>query len=118
MKLKEALYSDIRKEGVAEELHALLCKIPPLKKYEDSKKIPIEVLEKLLRKFEEKYDVRLQYIMPTYQKETNSHYYSCSVKTDSTHDWIGTVHGITIYECFVKLVLMCYGYSRSKRESE
>lgn len=121
MKLKDALISDVRKEGVWEALHELLFKIPPLKKYEPDGEIPLEKLEKLMWLFDEKHGVQLQYIMAIPQKASrNSNkmyecYYSCSIKNKHNQSWVGTVQGLTIYECYVKMVLLSYGYIRSKK---
>lgn len=119
MKLKEAIICDVRKEGVWEELHTLLFKIPPLKKYGPVGNVPLESLEKLMRLFDEKYGVRMQYIMNVPQKtskNTNLPYYSCSVKSKHTNEWIGSVNGLTIYECFVKMVLLSYGFIKSQEK--
>lgn len=121
MKLKEALISDVRKEGVWEELHNLLCKIPPLKKYSSDNRVPIEKLEKLMWLFDEKYGVRMQYIMLIPQKslrgnhKVDEYFYSCSIKNKHDQSWVGTVHGQTIYECYVKMVLLSYGHIKSKQ---
>lgn len=117
MKLKEAINADTRKEGVWEGLHELLFKIPPLKKYEQSGSVPLEKLEKLMKLFSEKHGVQIQYIMcfPQESKDDKVVFsYSCSIKERHTHEWLGTVYGLTIYECFVKMVLFSYGYIKKK----
>lgn len=122
MKLKDALISDVRKEGVWEELHEMLFKIPPLKKYGPVGNVPLEKLEKLMWMFNEKYGVQMQYIMLIPQKaprgsnELDGYFYSCSVKNNHDQSWIGTVYGRTIYECYVKMVLLSYGYIKSKQK--
>lgn len=115
MKLKDALICDVRTKGVWDELHELLFKVPPLKKYGPNGPIPLEKLEKLMWVFNEKYGIQLQYIMTVPQKGMDGFYYSCSLKTNHNNTWIGTVYGITIYECFVKMVLLSYGYIKSKQ---
>lgn len=118
MKLKDAIICDVRKEGVWDELIELLYKIPPLKKYE-GKKVPLEKLESLMLIFYEKYGVKLQYIMFSPQKTKageNESYYSCSLKGKDDHTWLGTVYGKTIYECYVKMVLLSYGYVKKQKK--
>lgn len=119
MNLKEALIADVRKEGVWEELHELLFKIPPLKKYGPVGKVPLESLEKMMQMFNDKYGIQLQYIMAFPQlveKNKEMFSYSCSIKEKDTHQWIGTVYGLTIYECFVKMVLLSYGHAKKKQK--
>lgn len=121
MKLKDALICDVRKDGAWDGLNELLFKIKPLAKYEEVGEVPLESLEHLLEVFYEKYGVQLQYIMPTHQKlaedsDEVKHYYSCSLKDRYTHKWIGSINGITIYECYVKVVLLAYGYIKSKQK--
>ena len=121
MKLKEALIADVRKEGVWDELHEWLFKIPPLKKYEEDGVIPIDALEKCMRIFEEKYGIQLQYIMNIPQAASKRQnevgfYYSCSLKEKTAKNWIGTVYALTIYEAIVKMVLLSYGHIKSKQK--
>ena len=120
MKLKDAIIADVRKEGVWEELHELLFKIPPLKKYGPVGDIPLEKLEKLMWVFYEKYGIQMQYIMFVPQKAIKDNkkidtcYYSCSIKNKHDNSWIGSVQGLTIYECYVKMVLLSYGYIKKQ----
>lgn len=117
MKLKDALIADVRKEGVWEGIHELLFKIPPLKKYGPAGDIPLEALEKVMRVFDTKYGVQMQYIMNIPQKNIQKEdifHYSCSIKNKHTNQWIGTVHGLSIYECFAKMVLLSYGYIKKQ----
>ena len=117
MKLKDAIIADVRQEGVWEALHSLLFKIPPLKKYGPEGDVPLEVLEKVMRVFDEKHGIRLQYIMPIPQKSTKDKpkfYYSCSLKSTRTNNWIGTIYGLTLHECFVKMVLLSYGHIKKQ----
>lgn len=119
MKLKDAIISDVRKEGVWEELHRLLFKIPPLKKYGPVGNVPIEALEKVMQVFEIKYNVQMQYIMWVPQKKLDDFsmfHYTCSLKNNSTNEWIGSVYAMSIYECFVKMVLLSYGFIKSKQK--
>ena len=120
MKLKEALVCDTRKEGSWEGINALLFKIPPLKKYESEGEVPLEALEKMLWVFAQKYNAQFQYMMPVIKKledKESINYYSCSFKTRD-HQWIGTVHGVTLHECFAKGVLMCYGHIKRNEKNE
>ena len=117
MKLKEAIIADTRRDGVWDELHALLFKIPPLQKYESNGKIPLDKLEKLMRVFHIKHGVQMQYIMCNPQQDKDGETivsYSCSLKESGTHKWIGTIYALTIYECFVKMVLLSYGYIKKR----
>lgn len=123
MKLKDALICDVRKEGAWDGLNDLLFQIKPLSKYKDAGHVPLDKLEQLLKVFYDKYGVQLQYIMPIHQKlaedsDEVKHYYSCSLKDRHDHKWIGSVSGITIYECYVKVVLLAYGYIKANQKRQ
>lgn len=108
-KLAEAVHGDYRKPEVREFIQEKLKKIPALSNIEGI--VSLELLERVLIKINKKYKVALQYIMPNIQKD-GQFYYSASFKRTDTHEWVGTVNGVSIYEIFAKGVLMAYSYAK------
>lgn len=103
MTTEQILALDMRVDGNREKLQKVLSKIKPFAKYE---KVPLEMIEKLIGKMCRKYNVRVQYMFIT--RNDDCDYYTLSVKRDDTHEWIGSVYGITLYEVFAKLAVMLY----------
>lgn len=107
---KVALINMLNKEN-EERLQKLLKEIKPLQKYADYDKIPFEKIEKTVKMMCIKYCFSLQYLM--FEKKENGDYnYYMSVKRDDTHQWIDSVHGITIYEVFAKMAIIMWRYAK------
>lgn len=111
MTTDQILSLDMRDAESAEKLQKALKKIKPFSKEEG--KVRLELIEKFLLKICRKYVLKIQYIMPSMLTETM--YYSLSVKRDDTHEWQGSVYGMTIYEVFAKAAVLLY--SKVKKEN-
>lgn len=112
MKTNEILNLDCRKEENKEIIQKVLRKIKPLSKYPEGEQIPLEAIEKVVDAIVKKYEIVPQYMMMSYQ-ESKSSLYSISVKTTTDHSWLGSVHGISLYEVFAKLTIKMYSEVKS-----
>lgn len=115
MNIQKLILSDIRKDGVHEEIQATLRRVKPLKRYADIEEdIPFEVLEKVFVKIQEKYNIRMQYIMVRAGEDESPSSYTLSMKEMKTHQWVGTVYGLTMYELFAKAILLSVAYVKKR----
>lgn len=106
MKTEDILNLDCRKEESKEIIQKALKKIKPLSKYSDE--VPLEAIEKLIGVLTKKYSIRIQSINLSFVEENGSLYYSCSIKEDDEHQWLGNCYGITIYELLSKVAIKLY----------
>lgn len=115
MKTEQILNLDYRKEESQEIIQKVLRKIKPLSKYSDESNVPIEAIEKLVRVLVQKYEITPQWMSMSYFEPTIGIYgiYSISVKTTTDHKWLGTVHGMCLYEVFAKLAIKMYSEVKS-----
>ena len=115
MKTEQILKLDYRKEESQEIIQKVLRKIKPLSKYSDESNVPIEAIEKLIRVLVQKYEITPQWMTMSYFEPTIGIYgiYSISVKTTTDHKWLGSVHGMCLYEVFAKLAIKMYSEVKS-----
>ena len=105
MKTEDILNLDYRKEENQEAIQRVLRKIKPLSKFSDDENIPFEKLEKLIGLYQNKYAIKIQYIIPNYE---GSIIYSASLLRSDNFKWIGNVYGMCMYELFAKIAIkMC-----------
>lgn len=105
MKTEDILNLDYRKEENQEAIQRVLRKIKPLSKFSDDEIIPFEKLEKLVGLYQNKYAIKIQYIMPNYE---GSIIYSASLLRSDNFKWIGNVYGMCMYELFAKIAIKMY----------
>ena len=106
MKTEQILNLDFRKEENKEIIQKVLRKIKPLSKYSDEE-VPLEAIEKTIKVLTNKYDIMPQWMGMNYQEPVLG-IYSIGVKTASSHEWIGNVYGMCVYEVFAKLAIKMY----------
>lgn len=82
-----------------------LKKIKPFKKVNGD--VPIELLEKLIYKYEMKYSVMIDYICPIFMFEAEP-MYSVKVRNTDTREFLPSVYGTSIYETLCKVCLLYY----------
>ena len=71
MKTEDILNLDYRKEENQEAIQRVLRKIKPLSKFSEDENIPFEKLEKLIGLYQNKYAIKIQYIIPYYKRFHN-----------------------------------------------
>lgn len=112
MKTDQILNLDYRKEESKKIIQKVLRKIKPLSRYSDERDVPIEAIEKLIRVICQKYEIMPQWMSMSYHERTLC-IYSIGIKTTTDHKWLGTVHGMCLYEIFAKLAIKMYSEVRS-----
>ena len=105
MKTEDILNLDYRKEENQEAIQRVLRKIKPLSKFSEDENVPFEKLEKLIGLYQNKYAIKIQYIMPNYE---GSIIYSASLLRSDNFKWIGNVYGMCMYELFAKIAIKMY----------
>lgn len=105
MKTEDILNLDYRKEENQEAIQRVLRKIKPLSKFSEDENIPFEKLEKLIGLYQNKYAIKIQYIIPNYE---GSIIYSASLLRSDNFKWIGNVYGMCMYELFAKIAIKMY----------
>lgn len=105
MKTEDILNLDYRKEENQEAIQRVLRKIKPLSKFSEDENIPFEKLEKLIGLYQNKYAIKIQYIMPNYE---GSIIYSASLLRSDNFKWIGNIYGMCMYELFAKIAIKMY----------
>ena len=105
MKTEDILNLDYRKEENQEAIQRVLRKIKPLSKFSDDENIPFEKLEKLIGLYQNKYAIKIQYIIPNYE---GGIIYSASLLRSDNFKWIGNVYGMCMYELFAKIAIKMY----------
>lgn len=117
MKTDDILNLDYRKEESRETIQRVLRKIKPLSKFSEENDVPLEAIEKAIRVMVNKYDITPQWLMMSYHEQTIS-IYSIGVKTTNTHEWLGNVYGMCLYEVFAKLAIKIYSEIKSGKVPE
>ena len=105
MKTEDILNLDYRKEENQEAIQRVLRKIKPLSKFSDDENIPFEKLEKLIGLYQNKYAIKIQYIIPNYE---GSIIYSASLLRSDNFKWIGNLYDMCMYELFAKIAIKMY----------
>ena len=105
MKTEDILNLDYRKEENQESIQRVLRKIKPLSKFSEDENVPFEKLEKLIGLYQNKYAIKIQYIIPNYE---GSIIYSASLLRSDNFKWIGNVYGMCMYELFAKIAIKMY----------
>ena len=112
MKTDEILNLDYRKEESQEIIQRVLRKIKPLSKFSEENDVPIEAIEKAIRVMVNKYAITPQWMTMSYHEHVLG-IYSIGVKTSDTHQWLGNVYGMCLYEVFAKLAIKIYSEIKS-----
>ena len=97
----------------AKRAQVMAKNIKQLKEASDDGDIPFEALELLLESMVKKYDMQVRSILVITDVKGGMSYHAgmaSSSKSSSTglYDWLFTIHGDSMYEMYVKLVLMAF----------
>lgn len=99
-----------------QELQNCLYKIKPYQRYaKEKKKIPLEMLEKLINKITAEYEVVEQWYSRTQAPEEDLQYWTTTIKETITHKRIITVHAGGIYELTAKLAFALFALHKGWR---
>ena len=108
---------DCRDEEKLKIINKALLKIKPLSRYENEERVPLEKVETYVEKVQRKYDIKVQYMnFSTHDEE--SRWYNVSVMTKKSHEWLGSVHGYTLYEVWAKLALQLFIWIKEGKVKE
>ena len=119
MTVNEIIALDFRKEENKKKIQKALRKIKPFEKIGIEEDVPIEKLEKFMFLVCKKYSVRVQYMFfPCFSKDSEVLMYSLSIKRDDTHEWITSIHTISVYEAFAKVCIALYYITKKKMVPE
>jgi len=103
-KIQKVLMLNTEDKEQKKKLYEILKSLPWFKGNEE---VPtIQVIEKIIHKIEDKYNIKMTYIMFTNLDETQ--YYSAMIKNSITDEHVITVNGRTIYEIFTKVLIFMY----------
>lgn len=105
MNIETLLSIDYRAESSKKFLQKTLLKIKPLEKYSNYDKVPLEKIEKLLFKLQQKYDVNIALIYTSGKANNDFFVYSGGISKDSANKIICAVHAVEIYELFAKMLI-------------
>lgn len=92
-------------EDCEEIFQEMLKRIKPFRNIKGD--IPIELLEKLIYKYELKYAIMVNYICPIFVENTVP-MYSASIRSTKTREMLPTIYGTSIYETLCKICLYYY----------
>ena len=108
LQVSEILNMDYYEDGNCEIFQNKLKEIKPFRNY-GAEQISLEMLEKLIYKYECKYSIMINYICPIYIPDERKMYsvtFRCTDK--SVIKKFPVVYGSTIYETFCKIALFYY----------
>lgn len=121
MRTEDILLLNCKKEGNRELLNKFIWKVKPcarlLEKNHCTKTefAPIELLEQVLYGLCEHYPYRVQQIW-TYSEEKKFRFYHMGVVyVGDTHEWIGDVDGVTLWEVVAKAIIKIYGDIKERK---
>lgn len=92
-------------EDCEEIFQDMLKRIKPFRDIKGD--VPIEMLEKLIYKYELKYAIMVNYICPVFTKDVVP-MYSVSIRETQTRNFLPTIYGTSIYETLCKICLFYY----------
>lgn len=120
-KIKRVLFTHIYDEAAYKELQEMLKRLPMLKKYKDTEEdVPLVSLERTVLRMQQKYGVRMIYIMQHYIGEKdwealNKAYYSAAFKDlEKGQRWAFSIDAQSMYVLFGKAVIRLYIYSKNR----
>ena len=112
--LKQVVEGDFRYPEIESECQRWLLKIEPLRKRTpEGEKVRFEDIEQLIIKITKRYNVQMQWISLTILKDERE-WYTVSIKDSTTHEYIKTVYGMTLYELLSKVALFMFAYTRER----
>lgn len=113
-KLKEVIDGDFRYPEFEEETQRWLLKIGPLRKRTpEGEKVKFDDIEQLVFKLSKKYKIHMQWISISFI-EGEIPWYSVSIKDATTHEWLKTIYGMTMYEVYSKVALFMFATTRER----
>lgn len=113
MTTEKLLWADYTSESGKAVVQKALRKIGPLAKCEPGEDVPLEKVERLIKAMVAKYEIVPQWICMDYTASDKGILFSVGVKSAKTHQWLGSVHGVSAYEVFAKLAIKMYAEIRS-----
>jgi len=112
VKIKDVINGDFRMQGIEEATQYWLLKIEVLnKRTVDGEKVDLDNIEMLIHKLCSKYKMDMQWIYLSKLKGEIP-WYTVSFKDATTHAWLVTLYGMTLYELMSKSVLYLYAKTR------
>lgn len=114
MKTEEILLLDCRKEESKKTLNNFLWRIGPCERIsrnrgcERAEIIPVETLEQVLHGFCEHYPYKVQQIWEYSENKKFQFYHMGVMRVTDTHEWLGDVNGITLWELLAKAIIKIY----------
>jgi hypothetical protein len=110
-KIQKILMLNTENKEQKKKLYEILKSLPWFKENDETPSI--QTIEKLIHKIENKYNIKMSYILFTNIDEAQ--YYSAMIKNSITGEHVTTVYGHTIYEVFTKVLIFMY-YKAKKGE--
>lgn len=108
----QLMFLDCREKENMSMIQKCLTKIKPLARYEGSEElIPQEMVEKVIFIMETKYHVCIQWLTlhrPSLSDTEGICRWSCSIKRDDNHEWLGSFEAHTMYELMCKTAIKLY----------
>ena len=106
---ENVLKADFREESEKEFIQSALRKFKSCQVYRVGQDIPFEAIEKLLSNLMLKYAIDpLDFFMVKQDGNERNIVWSCGIKKQKSHQWIGTAYGLTLYEVACKVVLFIF----------
>lgn len=114
MKTEEIIMLDCTKKGNREILNKFLWKVKPCARILEknncvrTEMAPIELLEQVLHGLCERYSYKMQQIWTYEEKGKFKFYHMGVIRVTDTHEWLGDVNGITLWEVISKAIIKVY----------
>lgn len=103
------LKADFRKESDRQGVQRALRKFKSCRAYPMDTDVPFSEVEKLLSNMMLKYAIDPLDFFAVKQDGNETHIvWSCGVKKQDGHAWLGTAYGLTLYEVTCKVVLLLF----------
>lgn len=107
MKIENIMQLDYRDESQKTKLMQYLRSFKPFSRYEESETISMDLIELYMDKIFKKYRCGIGYVFRANVRANlnQDKIWSASIKEKTGGVYLCTVHGITLYEVFVKLAI-------------
>lgn len=112
MTTDDILNLDCNEEKNQKILQKVLRKVKPLSKCSDEY-VPIELLEKVIKKISLKYDISIHCICPDVSSSSSGIIWKVNI-INKNFKTLKNVFGITMYECLAKTTIYMYSKTRGK----
>lgn len=103
---------DYNKPKAHQAIQKALRRIKPLKRYPLDEDVPLEAIERVVKRMAVKWEISPQF-MTTLCRSGPQWYSIGYMHSGETHEGIGTVYGNTLYETWAKLCIGMYASIKS-----